>query len=945
MNVNQASFHMLLGRGDWGRCKVPTGPVERTAVETFWPKADGEKAATIDPRAPLWDPRTGELTLAPGDEMLLPTEGETAFEPPQRRACASDAAGNLYLVSDDGLAIRCIAACDRTDQLFWPDPRAVPQQPAGPFTDAAPVVDAPHRYVALAVTANGYLVAWWQGPDGQGAERFDLVAGGAPERFRPAEGLPGQVADLAARGPGGLWALLEGGGGLVALDAELRPCASAAPAFAVDPFQPDDPEVPRRQHPQPWQGNALALPGGLTARQLLLGWNEVPLVLAAKPNGIVVVLAVDLAAATFQAPINAGQAWHMAASAPANGAHQSVFLVDPVGNQARELLLHRDPAGAVTSLGLQTTTYPLRRCGGRALGLLAGRVCYDSGPEPRFVPIIERVHRAFATSCTFETQIYDSRTAQCQWDRIRIDACIPAGTAVTIEARVGEEKADLLASGEPGWVRQPAPYLNGDKGELPGKRAIAQLGTDPAHRKGCWDLLLQGQRGRYCQLRITLSGDGRTTPRLRALRLWYPRFSYSERFLPALYREDPTGADLIERFLANIEGINTGIEDRIAAAQAWLDPRTVPEGFLDWLSSWLDLMLDPAWNADRKRLFLGNAVRFFGWRGTVPGLELALRVAFEAELDADAFALGGPRCTCPGQVRVVENFMTRLPARRFERTAAQTGPATGQRPAQWSPAEGSQGLWHRYADAGGAAGTGPFPLWPPAGAQDAAWSATAAAAFGFIPAAGADERAAWQAQLAAESLPAAELPRDQVPAGTLGTAWAQFVVLPRFARQRWHDFLQRRYARVERLNQAWLSGWNSLGEIPIPAELPVSGTALADWLAFEGEVLPRSRSAHRFSVLLPLRTVSEGGPVLADRMAFARRIIEVEKPAHSEFDVRFYWAMNRVGEARLGQDSELGAGSRAPELIPPALIGTSYIGSSFVAGSQGPLAGRARLAC
>jgi hypothetical protein len=85
--------------------------------------------------------------------------------------------------------------------------------------------------------------------------------------------------------------------------------------------------------------------------------------------------------------------------------------------------------------------------------------------------------------------------------------------------------------------------------------------------------------------------------------------------------------------------------------------------------------------------------------------------------------------------------------------------------------------------------------------------------------------------------------------------------------------------------------------------------------------------------------------MLADRMALARRIIEVEKPAHTEFDVRFYWAMNRVGEARLGQDSELGAGSRAPELIPPALIGTSYIGSSFVAGPQGPLAGRARLAC
>ena len=945
MNVNQASFHMLLGRDDWGRCKVPTGPVERISAEKFWPEAESDKAATIDPHAPLWDARTGELTLAPGDELLLPTTGESAFEPEQRRACANDAAGNLYLVTDDGQAIRCVAAHDRTEQLFWPDPRALPPQPAGPFSDAAPEIAAPHSYIALAVTASGYLVAWWQGSDGHGAERFDLIAGGAPERFRPAEGMPGKVADLATRGAGGLWALLEGGDGLVALDSELRPCASAAPAFAVDPFQSDDPQAPRRQHAAPWQGSALALPAGLSARQLLMGWNELPVVLAAKADGKTVVLTANPEAASWQVVLDGGQTWHMAAASEADGAHQSIFLVDPIGNQARELLLHRDEQGVVTSLGLQTTTYPLRRCGGRALGLLARRICYDSGPEPRFVPVMERIHRAFSVRSTFETPIYDSKTAQCQWDRIRIDACIPAGTAVTIEARVGESKEQLLVSGEPGWVRQPTPYLNGDLGELPGKRALAQLGTDPALRKGCWDLLLQGQRGRFCQLRITLSSDGRTTPRLRALRLWYPRFSYSERFLPALYREDPTSADLIERFLANMEGINTGIEDRIASAQAWLDPRTVPEGFLDWLASWLDLMLDPAWSANRMRLFLANAVRFFGWRGTVPGLELALRIAFDTELSNIDFALGGARCTCPGQVRVVENFMTRLPARRFERGVAASGPATGSRAATWSLAEGSQGLWRRYAEAGGTAGDGPFPLWPLAGAADEAWSATLNAALGFIPSAGSEERAAWHTQLAAQSLPLAELPRDQAPSGTAGNAWAQFAALPRYARQRWHDFLRRRHGRVERLNQAWLSGWNNLDEIPIPAELPASGAALADWLAFEGEVLPRCRTAHRFSVLLPLRTVSEGGTILADRMALARRIIEVEKPAHSEFDVRFYWAMNRVGEARLGQDSELGAGSRAPELIPAALIGTSYIGSSFVAGPQGPLAGRARLAC
>ena len=80
-------------------------------------------------------------------------------------------------------------------------------------------------------------------------------------------------------------------------------------------------------------------------------------------------------------------------------------------------------------------------------------------------------------------------------------------------------------------------------------------------------------------------------------------------------------------------------------------------------------------------------------------------------------------------------------------------------------------------------------------------------------------------------------------------------------------------------------------------------------------------------------------------MALAQRIVEIEKPAHTVCDVRFYWAMNRLGEARLGADTELGPGSRAPDLIPAAILGRSYLGSAFVGGPQGRVAARERLAC
>ncbi|MGO4780801.1 hypothetical protein AB4084_35515, partial [Lysobacter sp. 2RAB21] len=88
------------------------------------------------------------------------------------------------------------------------------------------------------------------------------------------------------------------------------------------------------------------------------------------------------------------------------------------------------------------------------------------------------------------------------------------------------------------WLREPAPRLRGDGPELPWLRREAARATRREAGAGTWELLLQRARGRYLQLRISLiSRNGTGTPRLRALRLWAPRFSYPQRFLPAVYRE------------------------------------------------------------------------------------------------------------------------------------------------------------------------------------------------------------------------------------------------------------------------------------------------------------------------------------------------------------------------------------------------------------------------
>jgi hypothetical protein len=78
-----------------------------------------------------------------------------------------------------------------------------------------------------------------------------------------------------------------------------------------------------------------------------------------------------------------------------------------------------------------------------------------------------------------------------------------------------------------------------------------------------------------------------------------------------------------------------------------------------------------------------------------------------------------------------------------------------------------------------------------------------------------------------------------------------------------------------------------------------------------GDVTPEAQvredsiaaTAHRFSVLVPDRLRPEEASMVG-------RIVELEKPAHTAFEVFRYFDYFRVGEARLGTDSLVGDGGR-----------------------------------
>jgi hypothetical protein len=85
--------------------------------------------------------------------------------------------------------------------------------------------------------------------------------------------------------------------------------------------------------------------------------------------------------------------------------------------------------------------------------------------------------------------------------------------------------------------------------------------------------------------------------------------------------------------------------------------------------------------------------------------------------------------------------------------------------------------------------------------------------------------------------------------------------------------------------------------------------ALGD-VSLQGQTLSTSiaDSAHRFTVLVPEN-------LLAEEASMVDRVIGLEKPAHTAYNVARYFDYFRVGEARLGTDSVLGEESRFVAMV------------------------------
>ena len=969
MDVNGTRYHLIYGHQDWGACLAEPQGSQPLALR--WLAGDGGTDA------PAWDEARSEVVLPARIFQFIRSPGDRPVQLADRRGAAGDVFGSLYWISDDEQGIMVRSAGSGRAAPFWSSLDPVEPPPSSGFHPVTPALAQSLRLRGLAVTGEHYLVVGVLDPPGLLV--FDLHGGGEPTRVtwpEPPPGVPHFAPfDMAARQDGGLWILdraLENptAARLWSLDRRLNmidlhpqnppPPEPAVVFAAITPPSPLD-EHSSQACPPPAEpsydfaivvraGNP-AVVGALVAVEALNDQSALLLdnsgeggspayarLLRCGPDGML--FAQELSLRVLEDRIDESLRPDFSLlghdflflPAPADpkekdAAWGTLIVTAQEGNQSYAFLVR--PSGVAAGGGLvplalksEPRYLPMRLFGGRglALGSQSGqlRACYDSGLSPvNWVPLADQKRPRYAPFADLYTPLrmdsadthlrsaLDSGLPDCVWHRLMIDACLPPGASLEIWSRAANSESALALTA---WQQEPTPYRRGDGSELPYLRGTPN--ADPA--SGTWELLFQNACGRFLQIQVRLLGDGRSSPSLRAMRAYYPRFSYLEQYLPAVYSQDPISASFLERYLANMEGIYTALEDRIASVQSLFDERTVPAEYLDWLASWFGMVFDAGWEENRKRLFLAHAAELFNQRGTLTGMVRMIRLATDAcpgeRIFRESLEPGvGQR---PSPVRIVESFRTRqVPAIVFGDPSSDETPSFDlpEQDQPWKPdqhASRLHSLYQRYLE----------DVYATPAALAAAWesslSSFAAVKLPALPpenAAAARDRRAFLRQ--ALPFPYADPTAQDLP--------------------RFQDFLARRYDYISGLNAAYnLSdgfGYASFQSIGYPAELPESGAPLYDWIEFVSIVLPTRRSAHHFTVLIPTITGAqdERNSMLIERV---ERIVALEKPAHTTFIVKEYWAMFRVGEARLGLDTQIGTGSR----LSPVVLNASYLAQGYL---------------
>ncbi|HSN28699.1 MAG TPA: phage tail protein [Kofleriaceae bacterium] len=239
----------------------------------------------------------------------------------------------------------------------------------------------------------------------------------------------------------------------------------------------------------------------------------------------------------------------------------------------------------IVAIGSDTVCISIPRGGGEPRTMCIDRCGRPvATPPPAPGPALAKAGAVYTAS----GKPLDSGIPRCSWHRVRITLDLPPRTGITVSLVTSETPAAPIATED--W----------------------QHVTDPA---AIGDFLVDQPPGRYLHLRIELRGDGFATPAIHRIRIDFPRSTSATR-LPGVFREDPVGADFLDRFLATFDASLEDLDRVIARFPALLDPASTPAEALAWLGTFLDIALDPAWAVDTRRAILREAPELYRRRGT-----------------------------------------------------------------------------------------------------------------------------------------------------------------------------------------------------------------------------------------------------------------------------------------------------------------------------------------
>lgn len=808
MDANGTRFHLLLGLDDWGRrCSVV--PTNQPLKDAFAAAENGQDVVVS------WSARQ-ELTLGERITIFPTAPANHPPQPSQRRGAAVDELGEIFWIGDDEHEI-LVARPGEAPTVYWSSKPAAAAQDKpkllGAFRtpDDAPTPPPPLTLRGLASLPGGYLVAG--APELHGLLVFDVRTGSTPQQLLWPADVVFEPFDLAATAAGGVAVLDAAHARVWQLDRTFAVVApwirnAAAPSFrSIDTNEPACSDVPiALEHSFATQANAIGIASLANGSLLVLvsAPGDAFSTVRRYRDGVERdAFSTKLAEALIDADQRAGFSLLVHDfAAVVRGDEQLVYAVARDGDQALVFRLTFDAKDAMV-VEPRPELVAMRLFGGKGLAAGGGNVYYDFGD--RWLPLVAQNRGRFQRRATVRVLKLDGKQSDCVWHRLFLDACIPPECDVAVATRASNDEALLPL----------APLVTEPKLL---RRSAQACGIST------WELLFQRAKGRFLQIELTLIGNGRATPRIRALQAWYPRFSYLEHYLPGVYREDAESSSFLDRFLALFEGFFTTIEDRIAAAHLLADVRSAPPDALEWLAGWFSIAFDESWSDEKRRLFLQHAVEFFEWRGTSRGLLAALGLALEECPGASLFDFAAPLPR--NGVRIQEAFRAR----------------------------------------------------PPAAVAD-------------------------------------------VSAGALNP--------PDESDSTWLAHLERAYGSAAALNEAYGTDFASFAEVSKGSASQENVAKIAPELRFFAEnVVPFSTTAHHFSVFFPL---PPGTTDTARRTDLAARVIRLEKPAHTTFEVDYYWTWFRLGEARLGEGTVVDLGARSPSLIAPYAIGNTRIGAAYLA--------------